>query len=75
MKALLKQNRIPSDLRETIRVDLRSRTKDRPVVISDAMRAVRLAAPDITRTSEELRNDIAIAALDAGLNIHFDPHE
>lgn len=75
MNGLLKQNRLPDDLRDAIRTHLRGRRKERPVVISDAMRAIRLALPDSDLTNEELRDDIAIAAIDAGLNIHFDGRE
>lgn len=66
-----KGNVLPNHVRDAITAYLKKASRERPVVISSAVRHIK-ASSHLQIPDEELRMDVASEALNIGLNIHFD---
>lgn len=66
---------LPDHVRNTIRAYLKTRSPERPIVISSAVRDIQ-AQNHFKMSDTDLTRSIASEAIEAGLNIHFDgPNE
>jgi hypothetical protein len=71
MTSYPKGNLLPDHVRNAIRAYLRKASRERPVVISSAVRDIQ-ARNHLGMSDEDLTKSIADEAIKAGLNIHFD---
>lgn len=66
-----KGNILPDHVRNAIRTYLREASPERPVVISRAVRDIKLRS-NLDLSDDDLTTSVATEAIKAGFNIHFD---